>query len=104
MDNIIVLATSNKNKLKEMQNLLKDFPVTIKSLADFGPMPEAIEDGETFDDNAYKKALPLDELALSEAGDTALGRALAALGKAIQKRESDNQTESPSDLYLRGQT
>lgn len=57
MDNIIVLATSNKNKLKEMQNLLKDFPVTIKSLADFGPMPEAIEDGETFDDNAYKKAL-----------------------------------------------
>ena len=54
--------------------------------------------------DTYRKALPLDELALSEAGDTALGRALAALWKAIQKRESDNQTESPSDLYLRGQT
>ena len=53
---------------------------------------------------AYRKTLPLDELALFEAGDNPLGRALAALGKVVQKRESDNQTESPSDLYLRGQT
>lgn len=57
METIIVLATSNKNKLKEIKELLKGFPVAIKSLADFGPMPEAVEDGETFDDNAYKKAL-----------------------------------------------
>jgi XTP/dITP diphosphohydrolase len=57
MDNIIVLATSNKNKLKEIQELLKGYPVAIKSLADFGPMPEAVEDGETFDENAYKKAI-----------------------------------------------
>ena len=57
MDNIIVLATSNMNKLKEIRELLKDFPVTVKSLGDFGPMPEPVEDGATFDDNAYKKAL-----------------------------------------------
>ena len=49
MDSLLVLATSNANKLKEIKELLKDFPVTIKSLADFGPMPEAIEDGATFD-------------------------------------------------------
>jgi len=57
MYNVIVLATNNKNKVKEFQSLTKDFPVTVKCLKDFGPMPEAIEDGETFDDNAYKKAL-----------------------------------------------
>ncbi len=57
MDNIIVVATSNMNKLKEIQALLKEYSVTVKSLADFGPMPEAVEDGETFDENAYKKAL-----------------------------------------------
>jgi XTP/dITP diphosphohydrolase len=57
MDNIIVLATSNANKLREIKELLKDFPVSVKSLADFGPMPEPVEDGETFDDNAYKKSL-----------------------------------------------
>ncbi len=54
--------------------------------------------------DAYRKALSLDELARFEAGDTALGQALAALGKSLQERESAKQTESPSDLYLRGQT
>lgn len=54
---IIVLATRNKGKIKEFQEILKGYPVELKSLADFGPVPEAIEDGETFDDNAYKKAL-----------------------------------------------
>jgi len=53
---IIVLATTNKGKTREFQKLLKDFPITIKNLADFGPIPEVIEDGETFDDNAYKKS------------------------------------------------
>lgn len=53
---IIVLATRNKGKIKEFQELLKDYPVDLKSLDDFGPIPEAVEDGETFDDNAYKKA------------------------------------------------
>ena len=52
----IVLATRNKGKLKEFQELLKDFAVDLKCLDDFGPIPEVIEDGETFDDNAYKKA------------------------------------------------
>jgi len=56
MPQIIVLATSNQGKVKEFAKMLKDFPVEIKSLADFGPIPEAVEDGATFDDNAYKKA------------------------------------------------
>ncbi|MBW2466785.1 MAG: XTP/dITP diphosphatase [Deltaproteobacteria bacterium] len=57
MVNIIVLATRNAGKVREFQQLLKDFPVEIKSLSDFGPIPEVEEDGSTFDDNAYKKAL-----------------------------------------------
>lgn len=56
MVNILVLATQNKNKVKEFQHLLKDFKIEIRSLADFGPIPEVVEDGDTFDDNAYKKA------------------------------------------------
>ena len=57
MVNILVLATRNAGKVKEFQEILKDFPVEIKNLNDFGPIPEVEEDGETFDDNAYKKAL-----------------------------------------------
>ena len=57
MVNILVLATNNKNKIKEFKSILKDFKVEIRSLSDFGPIPEAIEDGDTFDENAYKKII-----------------------------------------------
>ena len=56
MKQIIVLATRNKGKTREINALLKDSPIEIKNLDDFGPIPEVIEDGKTFDDNAYKKA------------------------------------------------
>lgn len=56
MSRIIVLATNNKNKVREIKELLKDAPVEIKCLADFGPLPTVAEDGDTFEENAYKKA------------------------------------------------
>lgn len=54
---VLVLATRNQGKVKELQEMLAGFPVEIRSLADFGPLPEVVEDGATFDDNAYKKAI-----------------------------------------------
>ncbi len=56
MKQIIVLATTNQGKTREINELLKGSPVEIKNLNDFGQIPEVIEDGTTFDDNAYKKA------------------------------------------------
>ena len=53
---ILVIATRNKGKTLEIKALLKDFPVEIKNLDDFGPIPHLEEDGDTFDENAYKKA------------------------------------------------
>ena len=52
----IVLATGNKGKIAEIRDLLVDFPVSIKYLNDFGPIPPVVEDGDTFEENAYKKA------------------------------------------------
>ena len=52
----IVIATTNKGKTAEIGEILKGFPVNIKNLEDFGPIPEIEEDGDTFDENAYKKA------------------------------------------------
>jgi XTP/dITP diphosphohydrolase len=57
MSKIIVLATTNKNKILEFKNILEGFKVEIRSVAEFGPLPPAVEDGLTFDENAYKKAL-----------------------------------------------
>jgi XTP/dITP diphosphohydrolase len=52
----LVIATKNSGKLIEIDALLKAYPVNMKSLSDFGPIPPVEEDGATFDDNAYKKA------------------------------------------------
>jgi len=53
---ILVIATKNKGKSAEIKGFLKDFPIDVKDLNDFGPIPEAVEDGKTFEENAYKKA------------------------------------------------
>jgi XTP/dITP diphosphohydrolase len=53
---VLVIATRNKGKTAEIRDLLNAFPVTVKDLDDFGPIPEVVEDGDTFDENAYKKA------------------------------------------------
>jgi len=56
LDRPLVIATRNKGKVSEFRKLLEGFDVDIKSLQDFGPLPEIEEDGETFEDNAVKKA------------------------------------------------
>ena len=56
MFNIIVLATENRNKVKEFQKMLEGSPVVIKCLGDYPKLPPVIEDGATFEANAYKKA------------------------------------------------
>ncbi len=52
----LVIATRNRGKTREIRQMLSGYPVTVKNLDDFGPIPEIKEDGETFDENAYKKA------------------------------------------------
>ena len=52
----LIVATTNKGKLREIKDLLKDLPLTIRSLADFPDAPKIIEDGHTFIQNALKKA------------------------------------------------
>ena len=54
--NQLIIASRNKGKIIEIRELLSGFPINIKCLDDFGPIPEVEEDGETFDENAYKKA------------------------------------------------
>jgi XTP/dITP diphosphohydrolase len=53
---ILVIATRNPGKTAEIRGLLHGFPVDIRSLSDFGPIPAVEEDGSTFDANAYKKS------------------------------------------------
>ena len=57
MNEIIVAASRNKHKIDEMQAILKKFGMEIISRDDAGvPKVEIEEDGETFEENSYKKA------------------------------------------------
>ena len=53
---VLVIATRNPGKTAEIRDLLQGFTVEVRNLSDFGPIPEVVEDGETFDENAYKKS------------------------------------------------
>ena len=52
----IVIATSNQGKLKEIRGIFKGLSIKFLSLADFPGLPEIIEDGNSFEANAWIKA------------------------------------------------
>jgi len=53
----LVLATRNPHKVDELAAMLAGLPVSVLSFADFPDMPEVVEDGETLEENAAKKAV-----------------------------------------------
>lgn len=52
----VIVASGNKGKLKEFQELMAGLPVEVKSLKDYPEIGEIEENGATFVDNAYIKA------------------------------------------------
>ncbi|RKG75880.1 RdgB/HAM1 family non-canonical purine NTP pyrophosphatase [Corallococcus exercitus] len=51
----LLFATGNAGKLRELRALVGD-AVEVVSLKDLPPVPEPVEDGATFEENAVKKA------------------------------------------------
>ncbi|MFA6598839.1 MAG: RdgB/HAM1 family non-canonical purine NTP pyrophosphatase [Ignavibacteriaceae bacterium] len=52
----LLFATTNKGKLKEVRKIFSETSFTILSLTDFPAIPEIVEDGATFAENAKIKA------------------------------------------------
>ena len=52
----IIFATGNEGKLREVKKIFADTGYNIISIKDLDGVPEIIEDGETFEDNAFIKA------------------------------------------------
>ncbi|MBD3266437.1 RdgB/HAM1 family non-canonical purine NTP pyrophosphatase [bacterium] len=57
MEKCLLLATGNPKKRKEMEELAAGMGWEIKTLREFPDCAEAVEDGDTFIENARKKAL-----------------------------------------------
>ncbi|MBI5795246.1 MAG: non-canonical purine NTP pyrophosphatase, partial [Planctomycetes bacterium] len=56
----IVIATQNENKKKEISEILKKIPgILLRGVEDFPFLPEVEEDGNSFRENAIKKATTL---------------------------------------------
>ncbi|MBM4286804.1 MAG: XTP/dITP diphosphatase [Deltaproteobacteria bacterium] len=53
----LVIATANPGKIRELDALLAELGISLKTLADYPECPEVVEDGDTFKANAAKKAL-----------------------------------------------
>lgn len=55
----LIIATKNKKKLAEIQEILKGVDCRIISLAGYTGLPRIIENGKTFKVNAVKKAMKI---------------------------------------------
>jgi XTP/dITP diphosphohydrolase len=52
----ILIATTNQGKIQEIRSLVKGLPTEFVSLSEVPDIPEVVEDGTTFEENALKKA------------------------------------------------
>jgi XTP/dITP diphosphohydrolase len=52
----IILATGNKGKIIEIKHYFEDLHINFLSLEDYPEIPSVIEDGNTLEENAIKKA------------------------------------------------
>lgn len=53
----ILIATNNRGKLREVQEILAGLPVVLTTLDQFPDLPDAVEDADTFEGNAERKAI-----------------------------------------------
>jgi XTP/dITP diphosphohydrolase len=92
----IVLASRNRGKLREIERILEGFPATFVTAEDVGA-PEVEETGETFEENARKKAVET----AAATGHWALaddsGLAVDALGGAPGVRSARYSVEGTDD-------
>ena len=59
----LILATSNKDKAREIAEILSDTPFVVTTMKEEGYDPDIVEDGKTFEENALIKARTVQALA-----------------------------------------
>ena len=59
----LILATSNKDKAREIAEILSDTPFVVTTMKEEGYDPDIVEDGKTFEENALIKARAVHALA-----------------------------------------
>ena len=94
----LVFATRNRGKVVELRALLSDLDIEVLSLDQLAdPVPEVVEDGDTFAANAAKKALAVSRATGLPALADDSGLEVDALGGAPGVRSARYAGEHASD-------
>ena len=56
----IIFATGNKDKMREIREIMADVDVEVVSMKEAGIVVDVVEDGETFEENSLIKAKAID--------------------------------------------
>lgn len=57
----IIFATGNKDKMREIREIMADVDVEVRSMKEAGIVVDVVEDGETFEENSLIKARAIAE-------------------------------------------
>ncbi|MEM9446276.1 MAG: XTP/dITP diphosphatase [Verrucomicrobiota bacterium] len=99
----LVIATCNLGKVREFQEIL-GAKWEVLSTRDLGDVPEVIEDGETFQENACKKALAIAQLTKAPVIADDSGLEVEALNGApgvySARYAGESATDSDNNLKL----
>jgi XTP/dITP diphosphohydrolase len=100
----LLLATTNKGKIKEYRALLSGIPYEILTPADCGLNSNVKEDGETYEQNALLKATTLASISLQLTLSDDSGLEVEALGGEPGVRSAryagENKTDADRNAYL----
>lgn len=78
----IVIASRNKKKVAEIERITSGLPIEVLSLADYPDCPDVVEDQNTFEGNAVKKAVEIMQFTGLAALSDDSGLEVEALGGA----------------------
>jgi XTP/dITP diphosphohydrolase len=98
----IYVATSNKGKLRDFSDAARALDVDVLPVPDFDKVPEVVEDGDTFEENARKKAeaysrhLP-NEIVIADDSGLEVDALDGAPGVRSARFAAANEGEKPSD-------
>ena len=106
----VVIATSNPGKLRDFAGAASVYGIAVEGLAGFSKLPEAVEDGFTFEENARKKAehysrFAPGELVLADDSGLAVDALQGAPGVysaryAAAEQESGNSSDAANNAKL----
>lgn len=57
----LIVASKNQGKIREFASMFEPMGIRVRGIAEVGDYPDVVEDGDTFEENALKKAAVISE-------------------------------------------